>query len=355
MAVRQRGGSWQVDFMIQGRRVREVFSTQAEGATWELEAKAALMKGLPLPPVTKKVEKIAKERASLGAILDHLAQHHWAKQPLSYKKAMVNVRRVKADLGESTPISNINRERLQEYVEELLDSGNASNTVNRKLSVLSVALGHAEEMGYIARAPRVPFQKPGEKRIRVITPEEEVRIVSLFTRWELPDMVDFTVLGIETGLRLSELLAMEWTSVADDLARWRVEKGKTKAARRTVPLSPAARNALVRLKQRHPGDDGPLTFMRPDMETRWRDVWDRMRTVLKLDDVLIHTMRHTCASRLCAQCKGQSVKLPSVMKWMGHSNVNTTMIYVHPDDDDLDTLLHEREAGRKTTKLKIVA
>jgi integrase len=43
------------------------------------------------------------------------------------------------------------------------------------------------------------------------------------------------------------------------------------------------------------------------------------------------------------------------MKWMGHSNVNTTMIYVHPDDDDLDTLLHEREAGRKTTKLKIVA
>lgn len=345
MAVRKRGSSWQADFMVDGRRHRESFPTEQDALVWEHEAKAAALAGRPIPPV--RARPAAGSSGTLQALCDEVERTHWSKQPRSYRKTMVNVRQVLKAFGPKLHIRDLTRARLDQWVEDELDRGNRGSTVNRKLAVLSKVFRLAEDSRHIDRAPSLPYQKPGGNRIRTIAHEEEAAILRLFRSWDEPDMVAFTVIGIETGLRLSEMLSMEWTSVADDLSRWQVEGGKTPAARRVVALSPAVRNEIVSLRHRHPDSTGPLAFMRRDFENRWRDLWDKMRRTLGLDDVVIHTMRHTCATRLCALCQGgEDIKLTDVKKWMGHSSLMTTQLYVHPDDSAMVRLMEEREAGK---------
>ena len=61
-------------------------------------------------------------------------------------------------------------------------------------------------------------------------------------------------------------------------------------------------------------------------KTYWyRDRWDRLRHILKLDDAPWHTLRHTTASRLVQR----GVQLVVVKEIMGHRSIHTTMRYAH--------------------------
>ena len=61
-------------------------------------------------------------------------------------------------------------------------------------------------------------------------------------------------------------------------------------------------------------------------QTYWyRDHWDKLRNILKLDDAPWHTLRHTTASRLVQRV----VQLVVVKKIMGHKSIATTMRYTH--------------------------
>ena len=61
-------------------------------------------------------------------------------------------------------------------------------------------------------------------------------------------------------------------------------------------------------------------------QTYWyRDRWDKLRNILKLDDAPWHTLRHTTASRLVQK----GVQLVVVKEIMGHKSIQTTMRYSH--------------------------
>lgn len=366
MAVRQRGGSWQADFMVKGRRFRETFDDKTKAEAWELLAKAHLKRGQEPPKPEAEDRPAPQSEGSLRSIYATLEETRWKKQPRSYRTTMVNVKRVLEFFGPSTHVRDLTAERIEDFVLAEQDRGSANTTINHKLAVITPALKLASTKGFIRGVPAVKFLTPGGPRHRILSHDEETKVLSLFARWDEPDMVDFTVLGIETGCRLSELLGMEWDMVAEDLRRWQVQRvwiaprlyqsPKSKSGLRRIALSPAARSALVRLRQRHPDEAGPLTFMRPDFENRWRDLWDKMRATLGLEDVVIHALRHTCASRLCAQVKdGEDITLSHVKNWMGHSTIQQTQAYVHHDDDVMDRLMENREFFKPVKQIQETA
>jgi hypothetical protein len=51
-----------------------------------------------------------------------------------------------------------------------------------------------------------------------------------------------------------------------------------------------------------------------------------------MPDVSLHTMRHTCASRLVQG----GMDLYRVMTWLGHSSINVTQRYAHLAPTSLD-------------------
>ena len=120
-----------------------------------------------------------------------------------------------------------------------------------------------------------------------------------------------------TGCRKNEIVKLKWKDVDIDAGEIRIPDGKTGA--RLVPLSSAAAEVLSGLPRkagrpwvilgtrsgRHLGDLQPA--------------WERIRERAVLDDVRIHDLRHSFASRALAL--GES--LPMIGKLLGHTQVQT--------------------------------
>jgi hypothetical protein len=204
MAVRARGGKWQADFMVAGTRYRETFDSEADAIRWEANAKASLMEGKPLPPA-RNGRAEGKTIATLGALLDYCEKNHWEKLKRSLAVSRINIKQVRTALGDNRLLSEITRSTADELVEFFLERGNTPGTINRKLGILGKALSIGAEIGLNVRHFKMPHLKPGGGRIRVIERHDEPRLLSYFERIN-PDMGAFTVLGLETGMRLGEML-----------------------------------------------------------------------------------------------------------------------------------------------------
>ena len=99
----------------------------------------------------------------------------------------------------------------------------------------------------------------------------------------------------------------------------------SKTGPRTVPLSPAAARVLAGLPRL---DDNPWVVAGAGPGSRLTHIhnyWYRVRKRAGLDDVRIHDLRHSFASRALAL--GES--LPMIGKLLGHTKIQTTARYAH--------------------------
>ncbi len=115
---------------------------------------------------------------------------------------------------------------------------------------------------------------------------------------------------------------------------------ETKAGNhRSVPLTQRAQRVVAR--RRPISKDGPFAEIN---RSTLRSLWDRLRTHYPwLKDAVIHTYRHTCASRLVQR----GVDLMRVKLWMGHKAIQTTLRYAHLAPKHLEDALEALEKGDK--------
>ena len=126
-----------------------------------------------------------------------------------------------------------------------------------------------------------------------------------------------------TGCRKSEVLGLRWEDVALGESELRLADSKTGA--RVVSLPPAAAGLLAALP-RLPGNPWVFPGRKPGARLSGLDhVWRKVLARAELDDVRIHDLRHSYASRALALGEGLSV----IAKLLGHSHIQTTARYAH--------------------------
>ena len=128
-----------------------------------------------------------------------------------------------------------------------------------------------------------------------------------------------------TGCRKTEIMTLRWEHVDLDRAEMRIVDGKTGS--RTVHLSPSAVGVLKALP-REPGNPWVVPGAKPG--THMTDIytaWQSIRARAGLDDVRIHDIRHSYASRALALGEG----LPIIGRLLGHRQAETTARYAHLD------------------------
>ena len=126
-----------------------------------------------------------------------------------------------------------------------------------------------------------------------------------------------------TGCRCGEIVGLRWEDVHLDRNEIRLRESKT--GPRTVPLSPAAARVLAGLP-RPVGNPWVVAGVGPGSRlTHIHYYWYRVRKRAGLDDVRIHDLRHSFASRALAL--GES--LPMIGKLLGHTKIQTTARYAH--------------------------
>ena len=123
-----------------------------------------------------------------------------------------------------------------------------------------------------------------------------------------------------TGCRLNEIQTLRWEDIDLEAAELRLRDTKTGA--RMVPLSTAAVSVLSALPRK---EDNPWVIAGKKPGAHLTDIqkpWRRIRSRAELDDVRIHDLRHSFASRALAL--GES--LPMIGKLLGHTQVQTVPI-----------------------------
>jgi integrase len=140
-------------------------------------------------------------------------------------------------------LDEIGAEQTAEYTSERQRDGLQISSINSCLRCLRRVLKLAEEWGVITKAPRIKFL-PGEHcRERVLTPQEE----QLYLAAAAPLLHDVSTVLFDSGVRPEECHRLRWEHVAWINGRHgtiRIVHGKTKSARRTLPMSPRVRQVL---------------------------------------------------------------------------------------------------------------
>ena len=144
-----------------------------------------------------------------------------------------------------------------------------------------------------------------------------------------------------TGLRLGELLALQWRDVDFAGEAIRVRRsynvhggvGTPKSGKvRSVPMVPDVATALARLSDRESftGDDDLVFAGEAGGFHDATALGERYRAALKraeLRQLRFHDLRHTFGTLAVRRAE-----VPAVQAWMGHADIQTTMRYVHHRD-----------------------
>ena len=203
------------------------------------------------------------------------------------------------------------------------------STVNRSLATLRRMMRLAQEWRVIDRVPRIRLL-PGERNREFVLSYADEKNYLEFAPQPLKDLA--TVI-LDTGLRIGEALALEWRDVhlAPDAPQGgyvQIREGKSKNARRAVPLTRRAHNLLV---QRQGTAQTALVFAdenhKPLQVSSFDYMHARMRKALKLSPAFVlHSLRHTYLTRLGLA----AVDAFTITKLAGHSSVTVSQRYVHP-------------------------
>ena len=225
-------------------------------------------------------------------------------------------------------VRDIKRSDIAELHHELRET---PYQANRTLGVLSKMFSQAEIWG-LRRDGSNPClhvkRYKEEKRERFLNAEEFSRLGQMLDEI-LHDgsetrsaVVAFRLLML-TGCRLSEIQKLRWEHV--DLEAGELHLPDTKTGGRAVPLAPSAVRLLESLPRE---EDNPWVIAGKKPGSHLTDLqhpWRRVRARADLEDVRIHDLRHSFASRALALGEG----LPMIGKLLGHTQVQTTARYAH--------------------------
>ena len=226
------------------------------------------------------------------------------------------------------PIAAVGRTDIAALHYRLRDTPRAAN---RALMVLSKMFKLAEAWGLAPVGANpcrfVPRYREG-KRERFLTAAEYRRVgrelCALEAEGEGAARAAAALrLLILTGCRLTEVLSLRWDDVDRRAGELRLRDAKTGA--RMVPLTPTAAKLLDGLA-RVPGNPWVFPGRRPGGHlVRLRPFWHRVRERAGIEDVRIHDLRHSFASRALAL--GESLTM--IGRLLGHADVGTTARYAH--------------------------
>ena len=319
MSVYKRGDKkvFYMNFTVGGVRV-----TRSTGKFTKKEAKlveSVEKKRMMVDGALSPREKAA--RMLLSIAIQKTYDERWKDNKDGLKSQRIAERSM--ELIGDIPISKIDDETVKFLVKMLEGSGIKGATVNRYLATIKTLLRHHRQPW-----EHIKLKKESKGRIRVLSREEEARVVSLLRdtvhnrrRCHFPEVADLVEVLVDTGCRLSEVLNLRYEDINFDsnlISIW-INKGDKP---RSIPMTRRV-GGIMGIRSTE-GASKPFTIDRDQAENAWS--WVRKEMGLSGDtEFVMHALRHTTATRLI----DKGIDLYTVKEWLGHSTIQVTERYAH--------------------------
>ena len=334
MALRLRGRTYWLDITIEGKRYRVSAETDSEKVALAFEKeyiKKVLRGEIAAPKGTKDV--------TLGEAITRMKKTDWA-QARSLSTHLINISVVEDIIGSGILLKNISQKVIGDLKLELMQRYEKPATVNRKMAALQRILRvAAAEWGILDAVPMFSKLTENNMRERVLTDDEEVMLFNALYGIEKLS-ADYLMLLLYSGCRLSEPFSLTKGDIDWNRDVFFVDH---KTARFTGKRRPVMMNEVTREILLKYFTSSSTPFAELDRYHLGR-VWNRglMVAGLQDSDLVIHSLRHTFATRLV----NSGVPLYEVQVLLGHSDSKTTERYAKLELDTLSSAV--RKLDKKT-------
>lgn len=343
MSIFKRGNVYWYHFLHDGKHIQRSTGQGNPRTARQMEAafRTALVKGEV--GITER-KKAPGFKSAMRSFLAWSEGEHAAK-PATHRRYQVSSVALLSHFGDQ-PLDRITKEDVERFkaaraLESKTVRGEEKSsrkktkrrirpaTVNRELACLKALLNHAD-LPMKNPVSRVKFLAEQNEQTRVLSFDEQEKYLAKAT----PMLRDVATLMLETGMRPEEVYRIQPENV--NLAGGFLFNpfGKTKAARRRVPLNAAARNVLT---QRMAGLKTPFLFpceKRRQTEAdrpvpKMNNAHDRAVRDSKVAPFRLYDLRHTWATRAAEA----GIDLVTLAALLGHSKIQMVLRYAHPTQE----------------------
>jgi excisionase family DNA binding protein len=330
---------WYVDFLVNGKRNREVvkYAQDRSDAVLHLQEKVSeCFKGNHREIERKKPVKFAE-------LAGRYLQDYSKVMKKSFKSDLYIVNAHLIPFFGDLEVDQISCLHLERYRAERLTAGVKKSTTNRELAILSRIFSLGIDWGFSSENPvrKIKFfSEQDSVKERILTQEEEVRLLEASPGHLKPILK----VALNTGMRRGEILGLRWSQVDLDKKTIRVERTKS-GRNRYVFLNSDLHSIFEELHQAE--EKSEHVFRNSRTGQPFRDVKKAFKSACEkagIQNLRFHDLRHTFASRLVER----GADLITVKELLGHGTVKMTERYTHPNQAQkqkaVETLSHNGSA-----------
>jgi integrase len=354
MELREKKGRWEYRFRVNGQNVSKL---TAWAATAENRSRTEAEKKRHRDAILRGYRKLGPRPAGRG--FTEASEDFVRSLKFGRTKDSTN-RRIETSMASlrlwfrDTDLGKIRVRDVEDYKVWRLE-GDAEIaavrpiTVLHDLQALSKFYKWAIRMELVTANPVAEAEKPSTEdavRMHILTPAEEMDYFHRCAEAGYRNLADSARLILEQGLRPEEAMRLERRGVDLERGRIRIFEGKTRAARRTLKLTPASLEIVAR---RMWESDSPWLFPSPKTKTRAGQPITKLngphdkvcasceakasRPARPPLHFVLYDLRHTYATRMAER----GMPLATLAAILGHNSLRMVMRYVHPTQDHMDS------------------
>lgn len=340
MAVKQHSnGKWYCRFQLNGERKHLL----CHGAKNQKEAEH-IANGYKYKLQQQQNGIIPRDDkgVTLNKVLDNFLEYS-ANNKKSYKQDKSRVRILK-EYFKIRYAKDVKPSDIEKLKSSFLNKGLSKITINRYIEVISKAFNMAIDNELISKTPIKKNAKFSQKNyvVRSLSQEEETRLMKVLSAPEYEYLKGIVIVALNTALRRQNILDLTWEQI--DLEGKVIEITENKSNKHIFkPIN----DTLLQYFQSIPEKNRVgYVFINPLTGKKCKEIkraWKTVKEKANLTNFRFHDLKHTVGTRLA----DKGVPIPVIRAILDHSDIKTTMRYVHTADKQILSAMNLLNSNNK--------
>jgi len=338
--MQRKNGDWYCRFQINGER-KHLKCTGAKSKREAEKMEASFMHKLQQQQngVMPREDKNHNFNKLCDIFLDY-SEHN--KKSAKQDKSRIKV--IREFFKNIRYVKDIKPNDIEKFKVYLLSLGLSRATVNRYLEILSKMFNMAIENEWIFKNPIKKGSKFAQKNyvVRSLTEEEENRLLEVLSTPESEYLKGIVIVALNTALRRQNILDLTWEQI--DLVGRVIEITENKSNKHILkPINDTLYEYFTSIPLEKRSGYVFINYYTGKKCKEIKRAWKTAKEKANITNFRFHDLKHTVGTRLAKK----GVPIPVIKEVLDHSDIKTTMRYVHTANEQILSAMNLLNSNRK--------